>query len=141
MKIESQVIIQADIEVLWAVITDVNNWPMWDPHEEAARLEGPFATGTKGWSKPKGAPDAHWVITNVEAGRAWGSESPLPGGKIAGQTTLEPLTEGRVRCTKTVTVTGFLVPLFYLYFGRLIRVDMDRTWAALEREASRRAMD
>ena len=31
-------------------VTDVAGWPAWDPHEKAARLEGPFAPGTAGWS-------------------------------------------------------------------------------------------
>ena len=137
MKIASQTVLQADVEILWSIITDVKNWPKWDPHEEAAELDGPSAVGTKGWSMPKGAPDAHWVITRAEHAKAWGSESPLPGGKISGLTTFEPLENGRVRCTKVVTVTGLLVPLFWVYFGRLIRQDMDRTWAALEREADR----
>jgi hypothetical protein len=33
-------------------------------------------------------------------------------------------------------VTGPLVPLFQLYFGRRIRRDFFKTWAALERRAA-----
>lgn len=48
-------VIAGDISPMWAVVTDVDNWPIWNPHEEVARLAGPFMVGTKGWSKPKGA--------------------------------------------------------------------------------------
>jgi hypothetical protein len=37
-----------------------------------------------------------------------------------------------------MTVSGPLVPLFRLWFGRRVRRDMHRTFAALEREALRR---
>jgi hypothetical protein len=138
-KITAETIIRGDISEVWAIVTDVQNWPTWDPHEESARLEGPFVAGTKGWSKPKGAPAANWTITKVINHLLWASESPLTGGKIAGENTFESLGNRRIRCTKTVWVSGPLVPLFWLYFGRLIRRDMFATWAALEREASRRS--
>ena len=138
-KIHAETIIKGNIKEVWAAIADVEHWPAWDPHEEGARLDGPFAAGTKGWSKPKGGPAANWTITKVEQERFWSSESPMPGGKIAGENTFEPLGDGRIRCTRTVVVSGPLVPLFWLHFGRLIKRDMFATWEALEREAARRA--
>ena len=139
MKIAAETIIKGDINTVWAVVTDVNNWPAWDPHELAARLDGPFAAGTKGWSKPRGGPATDWIITNVVDHQLWASECPMPGGKLAGENTFESLGDGRIRCTKAMWVSGPLVPLFWLYFGRLIRRDMFATWTALEREVARRA--
>jgi hypothetical protein len=43
MKIHEERLISGDIETLWRIVTDVNRWPTWDPHEEAAELHGPFA--------------------------------------------------------------------------------------------------
>ncbi len=137
--ITAETTIKGDINAVWAALSDVASWPSWDPHEEGAQLDGPFVAGTKGWSKPKGGPAANWTLTKVESPRLWASESPMPGGKIAGESVYEPLEDGRIRCTRRVTVTGPLVPLFWLYFGRLIRRDMYATWSALEQEAARRA--
>ena len=89
-SVEAQ--LSAEAEEVWAVVTDVAGWPAWDPHEKAARLDGPF----------------------------------------------EPFAEGKLRCVKTVQVFGPLVPLFRLYFGRRMRADMHKTFAALERKAARR---
>ena len=138
-RISAEVIITADPHAAWAVATDVNGWAAWDPHEEQARLDGPFQVGATGWSKPRGGPATSWRVTEVVAQRRWASACPLPGGRLAGVTTFEPVGGGRVRCVKTVSVSGPLVPLFRLYFGRRIRRDMARTFAALEREADRRA--
>jgi hypothetical protein len=53
--------------------------------------------------------------------------------------TFEAVDAGQIRCTKSFSVTGPLVPLFRFYFGRRIRRDMIKSFAALEREADRRA--
>lgn len=137
MIISGETIIKGDIEALWAVVTDVANWPKWNPHEEEARLDGSFVTGAKGWSKPKGGPAANWTITKVIDKQCWASESPLPGGKIAGENTYQSLGKDRLRCTRTISVSGPLVPIFWLYFGRIIKRDMYTTWAALEKEIAR----
>ena len=137
-EIREETTIGGDIASVWAVATDVASWPAWDPHEQAARLDGPFAAGTTGWSKPNGGPAAAWTLTDVVERSRWASECALPGGKLSGVNEYEPVGDGRVRCTRTIRVTGPLVPLFRLYFGRGIRRDMFRTWAALEHEAARR---
>lgn len=134
-EISSDTVINADPAAVWALVTDVANWPAWDPHEQDARLDGPFREGTTGWSKPRGGPGTAWSITDVVDGRSWSSECQLPGGKLTGTTVYEPLGDGRLRCAKTIRVSGPLVPLFRLYFGRRIRADMHKTWAALEKAA------
>jgi polyketide cyclase/dehydrase/lipid transport protein len=137
-QIKAETIIEGDPSAVWEVVADVDGWPSWDPHEEEAHLDGPFATGTTGWSKPRHGPGTGWTITAVVEGRRWASECALPGGKLTGENLFEPLDGGQIRCVKTVNVTGPLVPLFWLHFGRGIRKDMYATFAALEREAARR---
>ncbi len=138
-EIIEQATISGDVAIVWAVATDVDRWPTWDPHEEGARLDGPFAPGTCGWSKPHGAPAAGWTLTDVQEQRAWASECDLPGGTLVSDNVFEPVVGGRVRCTKTVRITGPLVLLFRLYFGPRMRRDMRKSWVALEREVARRA--
>ncbi|AEV84802.1 hypothetical protein ACWT_3779 [Actinoplanes sp. SE50] len=125
-------VIRADLSAVWDTVTDVSAWPAWDPHEQQARLDGPFATGTTGWSKPRGGPATTWRLTEVVPRRRWASECDLPGGTLSGVTAYEPLDDRRIRCTKTIRVTGPLTPLFRFYFARRIRRDMLKTWAALE---------
>jgi hypothetical protein len=137
-EFSAQAEITADVATAWAVVADVNGWPAWDPHEQAARLDGPFAPGTTGWSKPHGGPATDWTITDVVPLRHWASECGLPGGKITGLNTFEPRGDGKLRCVKTVRVYGPLAPLFRFYFGRRMRADMLKTFTALEREAARR---
>ncbi|MFC5183823.1 SRPBCC family protein [Actinomadura harenae] len=137
-EISAEAVITGDIETVWDTVCDVAGWPAWDPHEKDARLDGPFEAGTIGWSKPNGGPSTDWTITEVVPFERWGSECGLPGGKITGMNEFEPLPGGRIRCTKTMRVSGPLVPLFRFYFGRRVRADMFKTFTALEAEAARR---
>ncbi|MEV5576715.1 SRPBCC family protein [Spirillospora sp. NPDC052269] len=132
-----ETVIDGNLATVWATAIDVDTWPDWDPHEEAARLNGPFTEGGTGWSKPRGGPATTWTITDVVPLGLWASECDLPGGKITGVNTFEETAEG-VRCTKTVRVTGPLTPLFRFHFGRRMRRDFFKTWTALEAEAARR---
>lgn len=134
-RISAQRTITGDLAAIWRVATDVNGWPSWDPHEQAARLDGEFAAGTIGWSKPHGGPATEWTITEVADQQRWASECALAGGKITGRNEFSDLGDGTVRCTKVVDVHGPLVPLFRLWFGRRMRADMLRTFAALEKAA------
>jgi hypothetical protein len=116
----------------WEILTDVDRWSEWDPHEEAARIEGPFAVGSSVWAKPRGGPASTATIAAVEEGRSWTNDCPLPGGRLLGRTELEQHGEGRLRIRKTMQISGPLTPLFRLYYGRRIRRDMFLTFEALE---------
>jgi len=138
MKIKAELTIEGSLDTVWAVVSDVAGWPGWDPHEEAARLDGPFMAGTKGWSKPRKGPAADWVLTAVEPKTLWASESHIPGGKIAGENRFEVTAPGQVTCTKVITVSGTLVPLFWLYFKRPVQHDLHASLQALQQEVARR---
>ncbi|WP_405061155.1 SRPBCC family protein [Kribbella sp. NBC_01505] len=136
--IEADSVITGDLSDAWAITSDVAGWPSWDPHEQDARLDGPFEAGSIGWSKPRSGPGTEWTITEVEPEHRWSSECRLPGGMMRGTSTFTTAGSGQIRCHKLITVTGPLVPLFALYFGRRIRADLTLTWSALEQEIARR---
>lgn len=71
MKLREERIIKGNISDVWRIATDVVNWPKWDPHEEAGEIYGPFQAGTKGYSKPRGGPAAHWVLSQVDKEHSW----------------------------------------------------------------------
>jgi hypothetical protein len=135
-EIAAETVISADISAVWRIVSDVERWPDWDPHEDQARLDGEFAVGTVGWVKQKGNPPATFTLTEVVPERRWASECKLPGGSLWGSNEYEPLPDGKIRCTRTVRVTGPLVPLFRFYFGKRMHRDFFRTWAALEARAA-----
>ena len=38
--------IAAPPDVVWRILSDISNWPNWNPEVKAATLEGPLAPGT-----------------------------------------------------------------------------------------------
>ena len=39
--------IAASPEIVWRVLTDIANWPSWNPDVKSVSLEGPLAAGTR----------------------------------------------------------------------------------------------
>ena len=135
--ISEQATITGDISEIWRVATDVARWPEWDPHEQQARIDGPFEAGTAGWVKPKGAPAGGFTITEVVPQRSWRTQARIPFGKLLGENIFETLDDGRVRVAKRMEVHGPFVPIFRLIWERGVRRDMQQTFAALQRRAAR----
>lgn len=42
----SEIVIAAPLEKVWALQTDINRWPEWQPEISSAHLEGDLAAGT-----------------------------------------------------------------------------------------------
>ncbi|MGV9714283.1 SRPBCC family protein [Gordonia sp. NPDC003424] len=124
--------IHAPVDAVWAVWTDVDAYPAWDPREERARLSGPFAVGSTIDSKQKGNPGGTATITDVVAPTRWVAVSPLPGGSLTIGHDLEAA-GGDTHIRKTYTVTGPLQILFRLWWGPKVRGAMPATFSALER--------
>lgn len=131
-------VIHADAAATWAAWTDIDRFPAWDPREQRNRLDGPFAVGTTGWSKQKGAPGGPYTIRRIEPGRCRQATSPLPGGTLTIDHRVEVLGGGRVRVSKRYVATGPLAPVFRWWFGPAIRRAMPASFAALAAEAGRR---
>jgi uncharacterized protein YndB with AHSA1/START domain len=132
---ECEATLAADPAAVWALWTDVARWPEWDVSKEIARLDGPFAPGTSGWAKQRGTLGGSFTITEVEAGRRWVSECPLPLGKVTFEHVLDPLGKRQVRVVKRVEVEGGIAPLIRLFAPKMRR-QISESLAALGRLAN-----
>ncbi len=133
MELHEERVIRGDLAEVWRIATDVAGWPEWDPHEESGEIYGPFEAGTRAMSKPRGGPVAHWELVEVDPQRSWALRNAMAIGTLEVRNTYEALPEGRVRCTKTMRVSGIILRLlFRLHFAKATRADMQATWGALE---------
>ena len=70
-QFEHSVEVRASCAHAWAFWTVVSNWALVEGDAvEWIKLEGPFAPGARGATKVPGQEPRHWVISNVEAGKA-----------------------------------------------------------------------
>jgi len=134
-EFECDATFEAEPDAVWKVWTDVARWPEWDVSKEMARLDGPFEPGVSGWAKQRGNLGGSFTITEVDAGRRWVTECPVPLGKVVFDHSLEPLDAGRVRVTKRVEVQGGFGPLMRLLAPKMRR-EITESLTALERQVS-----
>jgi Polyketide cyclase / dehydrase and lipid transport len=100
-----------------------------------ARLDGPFEPGVGGWAKQRGKLGGSFTIIEVDAGRRWVTECPMPLGKVVFDHLIEPVAGGRVRVVKSVEVEGGFGPLLRLFAPKMRR-DIAESLAALGRRLS-----
>ncbi|MGI8827323.1 MAG: SRPBCC family protein [Chloroflexota bacterium] len=105
---------------IWRLLTNVEGWSSWNPGLSWARLEGPFATGTTGRTKPAKGPEGAFTIVEVREENSFVNEAKLPGGRLRFLHRIEPLGDGRARVTLGATIDGTLSGLYGLMFGRNI---------------------
>ncbi len=127
--------VKATPERLWAVWSEVNRWAEWDPHEHDANLDGAFAAGSRGWSKPVGAPAGSFDLIEVDAPVHWTSRSALPGGSLTFDHRLYATAEGTDVAIRA-TALGPLAPVVRLVWARRMRRDAPLTIAALGHRAA-----
>lgn len=133
---ECEATFEAEPAAVWRVWTDVAHWHEWDVSKEIARLDGPFAAGVSGWAKQRGNLGGSFTITEVDPGRRWVSECPLPVGSVVFDHLIEPLGGDRVRVVKKVEVNGGVAALLRLFAPRMRR-DIAASLAAMEGQIAR----
>ncbi len=62
--------------------SDVGNWAAVDSSVESVALEGPFAAGTRGRTKPRGAEAVGWSLAEVRDGEGAVVEASVPGAVL-----------------------------------------------------------
>lgn len=81
MKVEHIIEINAPAETVWAVTTDINNWPDWTPTVEAAARqdEGPFGVGSHARIKQPGMAETIWEVSSFTPGQGFVWEAHSSG--------------------------------------------------------------
>jgi hypothetical protein len=73
---------------------------------EWVRLDGPFAPGATGVTKPRGHEATTWTITEVTEGARAVIEHAVPGAVFRFHWRFEDLPSGRTRITQTAELEG-----------------------------------
>jgi polyketide cyclase/dehydrase/lipid transport protein len=126
-------------EFAWRFWTDVANWPVVDSSVEAVRLDGPFAAGAKGVTKPRGMPEVEWRITEVEDGISARIEIPAPGAVMKCFWAFEDTASGGSRMTQRVHMEGEKAADYVAMVGPDLERGMPQAMSKLAEEMTRAA--
>jgi hypothetical protein len=97
--------VDVPVSFAWQYMTDVRNWS--DPPAEFG-LEGPFASGSVGWTRMPEQPARSWTLRDVKFQRAytiWGG-SFLEGAVLLVHWRFDALSERSTRLTQRMELSG-----------------------------------
>ncbi len=78
----ASITIDAPIEVVWSVFTDVERWPTWASSFTSVELvDGPMRLGAKARIRQPRLPTVIWEVTKWEPGRSWTWTATSPGAR------------------------------------------------------------
>jgi hypothetical protein len=89
----------------WQFWTDVDNW-LLDGSVESVHLDGPFASGTKGSTRPRGQNPIEWQLAEVDDRSRAIIEVVLQGARIACTWSFADVPGGGVKLTQQVDLEG-----------------------------------
>jgi uncharacterized membrane protein len=102
----ASVTIEAPIEVVWSVFTDVERWPTWASSFTSVELiDGPLRLGAKARIRQPGLPTVIWEVTQWEPGRAWTWTAKSPGARTDASHILTRVGDGTV-AEQSITSSG-----------------------------------
>src|SRR5262249_38619758 len=104
-EFEHSIEIPVPRDFAWDYWTDVANW-VFDTSVESVTIDGPFAAGAKGVTKPRGQSPVEWKLIEVEGHSGAIIEIPLPGAAARFRWRFEDTADGGVRITQFVTLEG-----------------------------------
>jgi hypothetical protein len=93
----------ASLAFVWDYWTNIANWD--DPPAEF-KLDGPFASGSRGTTRLPGQEPLHWLIREVSPPQAATITLELQGAALSFQWRFEGLPDGRTRITQRVALQG-----------------------------------
>lgn len=92
-------------EFAWQFWSTVENW-LFDTSAESVTLDGPFAAGTRGTTKPRGLDPLNWQLVEVDEGRNAVIEIDLPGAVTRFRWEFAELSDTVTHITQRVTLEG-----------------------------------
>ena len=76
------VAIDAPLEIVWSVFTDVERWPTWASSFTSVELiDGPMRLGAKARIRQPGLPTVVWQVTQWDPGHSWTWTAKSPGAR------------------------------------------------------------
>lgn len=137
MQIEERIRIAAPPSAIDRVWSEVDRWHLWDPDTKQARLDGPFAVGTRGRIVPDKGMGVPMMVTERTEGRSFTVEAYVPLFRMHFEHTVAPMEDG----SEVVHRVWFSGPLSFLLgpsLAKRIQAGLPRTMRSLKSYAELR---
>jgi uncharacterized membrane protein len=117
----ASITIDAPIDVVWSVFTDVEKWPTWASSFTSVELiNGPMRLGAKARIRQPRLPTVVWEVTKWEPGRSWTWTATSPGARTEASHVLTSLGD-RTIAEQAILPSGLLGRLAAFLYRSLTR--------------------
>jgi uncharacterized protein YndB with AHSA1/START domain len=107
-----EITIHAPVEKVWALLTDVANWPKWHPDISETKMAGPLEAGTA-FSWTTGGTHIKSRIAIVQPNEKFAWTGTAYWAKAIHVWKLERLSGDKTQVTTSESMSGFMLTLFY----------------------------
>ena len=123
--------IEAAVDQVWSVMSDVARWPEWTPTiSSVERLDdGPLRVRSRARIRQPKLTTLVYTVTDLQPARSFTWSATSPGIRVVADHRIEPQSDGSVTVTLSVEQTGLLAPVV----GRIMG-DLTRRYIATEAE-------
>ncbi len=119
--------IDAPVDVVWSVFTDVERWPTWaSSFTKVELIDGPMRLGAKARIRQPWLPMVVWEVTSWEPGRSWTWAATSPGVRTEASHVLTRVGD-RTRAEQSIIWSG---PLGWV--AALVSRPLTRRYLAIE---------
>jgi Polyketide cyclase / dehydrase and lipid transport len=123
-KFEHSVECGVSRDFAWRFWTNVDNWAVVDRGIESAKLDGPFAAGSRGSTNPRNMAPVDWQLTEVEDGARALIEIAAPGAVAKFLWTFADAEGGGTRITQRASLEGEQADQYARTFGKELEKEM-----------------
>ncbi|MGZ8629809.1 MAG: SRPBCC family protein [Actinomycetota bacterium] len=134
---EGEIQVEASPEVVWSVLSDIDDWPTWNSDIKMAKLDGPVEVGsTFRWKS--GPASLTSTLRSVDPPREIGWTGTTMSIKAVHVFTLRPQ-DGRTLVRSEESWEGLVASMFKSYSRKTLSKGIQTILANLKREAERPA--
>ena len=130
MSAHKEIFIEAPPEKVWALHTDINGWPRWQPDVSSAKLEGNLAAGTVFRWKAKGLGITS-TLQEVEPNRRISWTGSSLGMQAVHVWTFEPQDNG-TRVVTEESLSGWFPRVLKLFMPAFLEKSLEQSLQVLK---------
>jgi hypothetical protein len=119
---------------IWALWSNLDRWPQWDPDTEWAKIDGPFDIGSTITIKIHKGPTVKMKLVEVEKHKKYTDLTCFPLAKMYGCHEMKETQEG-LELTTTMTIKGPFSFLWRKLVGEKIVEEIPVQFKQLEKYA------
>jgi uncharacterized membrane protein len=126
----AQIVINAPIEIVWEILSDIPNWPMWNPDVETVAMREPLAPGaTFKWKAGGSSLASQLLVVEAPTIIGWSGEAM----SIRAKHVFRLVRDGNQTIVTTEeSFEGLLASLLRKYMQGVLRTTLDKNLVSLK---------